>query len=336
MQSMKPPQRRGVVLVLFAVTLVVFLVAMAFSVDTACMQLTRMELRNAVDAATRAGVESLSRQQDEALALMRAKEVAALNNVAGQSFSLPAADVTFGRVDISSFGISSFSPGASPPNALRITSGRLDGNVGLFLGGILGGNAFKPTQTATAAQLDRDLVLVLDRSLSMQGGKFDDLKDAVSVYLDELDNTSQVEHVAITIYDAEATKILALTSDTSAARSVMASQVTGGGGTAIGLGLAMGVDSILNDANRRPLAAATIVLMTDGQHNAGIDPEYVADSSPDYIKLHTITFGSGADQTRMADLAAMRNGMHYHAANGDALIDVFREVASTLPVIMTD
>lgn len=326
-------------LVLVAVTLIIFLIAVVFSIDIAHMQLTRMELRSAVDAATRAAAESLSRQQDEEVALVRAKEVAALNEVAGQSFTLPDADVTFGRVNITLTGTSDFTAGETPPNAVQITSGRTngrpDGNVGLFLGGILGTDSFEPVQTATAAQLDRDLALVLDRSGSMEGDKFTALNEAVNVFLDELDGTQQVEQVSITTYSGDATTIVELTPNTNAARTAMAMEVTGGG-TAIGLGLEYGLDSLQNDPNRRPYAEPTIVLMTDGIHNEGIDPEDVAMTIPLNYQLHTITFGSGADQARMAALAQMRHGKHFHAPNNAALISIFREIAASLPVVMTE
>ena len=64
-------------------------------------------------------------------------------------------------------------------------------------------------------------------------------------------------------------------------------------------------------------------------------PEDVVLNIPTNFKVHTITFGSGADQTRMADLAAMRNGQHFHAPDNATLIDIFRDIAATLPVVMT-
>ena len=65
-------RRTGAMLVLVAVTLIILLVTMAFTIDVAYMQLTRTELRTAIDAAARAGAESLSREQSTSKALAAA------------------------------------------------------------------------------------------------------------------------------------------------------------------------------------------------------------------------------------------------------------------------
>ena len=58
-------------LVLLAAMLVMFFVAVAFSVDIAYMHLVRGELRAATDAATKAASEALSRTQDTNQAILR-------------------------------------------------------------------------------------------------------------------------------------------------------------------------------------------------------------------------------------------------------------------------
>ena len=52
--------RRGAMLVLVAITLVIFIVALVFSIDVAYMQLVRSQLRAAADAAAKAGAQMLS------------------------------------------------------------------------------------------------------------------------------------------------------------------------------------------------------------------------------------------------------------------------------------
>lgn len=338
-RNARKTKRRGAMIVLVAVTLIIFLIAVVFSVEVAYMQLARTELRSSVDAATRAGAEALSRDMSTTAAIARAQEVALLNPVNGVGLTLPEDDILFGRVSVSQSGISAFVPGGTPPNAIQITTGRTadrpDGTVPLLLGSMLGVSSFAPVQTATAAQLDRDLTLVLDRSGSMSSsGKFDALKAAVDVFLDEIDLTPQTEHVSIVVYDNSSQKIQELTPSTASCRTAMEPIVTGGG-TAIGLGLEEGINSLLNDTNRRPFAEPTIVLMTDGRHNTAIDPEDVILTAPADFKVHTVTFGSGADQVRMEELAETRSGKHFHAPDNAALIAIFREIGATLPVVMT-
>ena len=63
-----PNLRRAAMLVLIAVTLPLFLIMAAFTVDVAWMQLVRTELRTATDAAARAGAKELGLSQNETTA----------------------------------------------------------------------------------------------------------------------------------------------------------------------------------------------------------------------------------------------------------------------------
>lgn len=76
MQIQKPKRlvrqrRRGAMLVLLSVMLLLFFVAVAFSVDIAYMHLVRGELRTATDAAAKATAQTLARAQDVGQAIAR-------------------------------------------------------------------------------------------------------------------------------------------------------------------------------------------------------------------------------------------------------------------------
>ena len=51
------------------------------------------------------------------------------------------------------------------------------------------------------------------------------------------------------------------------------------------------------------------------------------------IVIHTITFSSDADIKRMEDVAAATGGRHFHAPTFEDLKKIFKEIASTLPVL---
>jgi Mg-chelatase subunit ChlD len=116
----------------------------------------------------------------------------------------------------------------------------------------------------------------------------------------------------------------------------MAAFVTNGigGSTAIGEGLREGVRAL---DTARPFAVKTIVLMTDGRHNLGVAPEAIV---PDAIAadatVHTVTFSPNADIARMQAIAARANGRSFHADTAADLTAAFREIARTLPVLVTD
>ena len=94
----KPSDRRGAMLVLVAIVLILLIIGAVFSVDVAYMHMVRAELRTATDAAARAGSEALARTQDPALARAAAIDVASRNLVAGKGLSLKNEDITLGTI----------------------------------------------------------------------------------------------------------------------------------------------------------------------------------------------------------------------------------------------
>ena len=163
--------RRGAMLVLVAITLIIFIVALVFSIDIAYMQLVRSQLRAAADAAAKAGAITLSTTQDDQAAIQKAIDIAAENTVAGEAMQLASSDVEVGKSTRQTNGSWDFVAGAMPYNAVRVnaerTTGSTAGPVRLLVGGMLGVHTFEPSHVATASQMDQDVVLVLDRSGSM-------------------------------------------------------------------------------------------------------------------------------------------------------------------------
>ncbi len=158
------------VIPLLAISIIMFLAMVAFSVDVSYMQLVRGELRAATDAAAKAGAESLRMNQNGNSAKVAAVNMAKKNSVAGKSLDLNTNDIDLGQAIQQADGSWKFVNGATPYRAIRVTS-RLDGRqnptASLFFGPVLGVQAFKPTFTAVAAHLDLDIYLCIDRSHSM-------------------------------------------------------------------------------------------------------------------------------------------------------------------------
>ena len=108
------------------------------------------------------------------------------------------------------------------------------------------------------------------------------------------------------------------------------------GRTAISAGLDNGV-RVMTSSAVRPFAVKTIVLMTDGLHNTGREPILSArEAAAANITVHTVTFSSDADLARMRAVAAATGGQHFHAPDAASLERIFREIASTLPVMLTE
>ena len=76
-----------------------------------------------------------------------------------------------------------------------------------------------------------------------------------------------------------------------------------------------------------------MVVFTDGAYTEDDPVPYAAAAGADGIIVHTITFGSGANQADMQAVAAAGYGQHYHAPDAAALSDVFLQIAGSLAVL---
>lgn len=222
-------------LVLVALLLPIVLLFLGFAVDLAYMQITRMELRAAADAAARAGATRLSQTDSDAQARSRAQLIARRNTVAGEPLVLEDSDVEIGQSVQDASGKWVFTAGATPSNAVRVVAprdaGSAGGSVRLFFGSMIGRTNFEPVQTATASFLNVDICLVLDRSTSMKldvvgqtGGMYTSdprfcreprassrwaaLDAAVRVFIDELRNSDADEQVALATYSSDTVSLL--------------------------------------------------------------------------------------------------------------------------------
>ena len=118
--------------------------------------------------------------------------------------------------------------------------------------------------------------------------------------------------------------------------------LTPGGGTAIGSGLLTAVPLIFPGPNdtasiARPFAAKTIVVLTDGQNNAGeFSPLEAGLKITDKanVTIHTVTLSAGAQS--LNDVAQAGQGQSYHDNDGSNLVAIFEEIANTLPTILTE
>lgn len=331
--------RRGAMLVLIAIMMIGFMVAVAFSVDIAQMHLSRTELRTATDAASKAAAATLADSIDIDAAISRGQKIAAENTVNGQPLLLDSSDFAFGRSSESPTGRFEFSVGSFPHNSVRVegrrTVGSPSGPIPLFFGNVLGVAFFEPRIHATATYIERDIVLVVDRSGSMQGTKFNDLVAAIGIFVETLNETPVDERVGLASYSEFATADVPLTEDLSKI-SAGVSSLSVGGFTSISRGMEAGT-TVMDGSRGAEFVERTMIVMTDGRHNRGPEPrENAKKLAADGVKIHTITFGSDADRPRMEEVALIGGGRHFHADNGSELREIYREIALTLSTMITE
>lgn len=332
-------RRRGAMLVLIAIMLIGFMATVAFSVDIAFMHLTRTELRTATDAASKAAALTLSQTFDRDQAIDRGQQIAAMNTVGGDPLLLEDGDFQFGRSEETPTGRFVFDASANPTNSVRVngrrTVGSASGPIPLFFGNIFGVKFFEPVTNAAATYIERDVVLVVDRSGSMEGQKFADLVSAIQIFNNTLAETPVDERVGLASYSERATEDVQLTENLTLISNTMASLPVGGY-TSISRGMQAG-KNIMDRSRDAEFVERTLIVMTDGRHNRGPEPRGVAQQlAADGVQIHTITFGADADKPRMQEVASIGGGRHFHALTGAELRAIYREIALTLSTLMTE
>lgn len=200
--------RKGALVVLVAVSLVLLVVAAAFTVDIAYMQCVRQELKIASDAASKAAVTALSQGGTQADAINQAIAYAAKNNVGGAPLKIDASNVSLGGVSYVSNARWTFTKNATPVTAASVTvnmqSGTAPGAVNLFLGKLLGTSTFSPSTTSTAAFVRNKVCLCIDRSRSMTfdlSGEDEDWPTSSSGYPSGVPNSVKAVKIGSKTYD---------------------------------------------------------------------------------------------------------------------------------------
>ncbi|MEQ1906767.1 MAG: VWA domain-containing protein [Pirellulaceae bacterium] len=163
------------------------------------------------------------------------------------------------------------------------------------------------------------------------------LEVGVNAFFDILDSTDQEELVSLVTFSSSSTLNYSLATNYAPIRTFVAGHYPLGA-TAIGAGIQTGIPSIMTAANARNFAAKTIVVLTDGENNSNPDPVTVVQNMSDTynITVHAVTFTTGADQTRMQQVAAAGGGKHFHSNDTSGLVQIFEEIANNLPTILTE
>lgn len=369
----RQPNRTGGALVLILLLTILILTLGAFAINLAQMQLVRTEMQVASDASARAANRIFASTRDLGQAQAMGQQVANNNQVNGRNLVLRPSDYELGTSVRNNLNQRyQYTPGGANPNSIvlrtEMSSASPSGAVNLFMPGFLGPATTDIRMEARSTQVELDIALVIDRSGSMAfradqvaalplgwvGGaplpvgfnfgqpapdpsRWRDTVAGIQVFLDELNQTAQLEHVALVTYSTGASVELNPTTNYNSVmgRLGVYSNSFQSGHTNIGGGLRGASDALVN-ANSRPWAVKVIVLMTDGLENTGPDSINEARRlARDGIMIFTVTFAQEANQSRMQTVASVGGGKHYHATNAVSLSAVFRDIARQMPTLVT-
>lgn len=190
-----------------------------------------------------------------------------------------------------------------------------------------------------------DIALVLDVSLSMRTDDFQPnrLEAAKEVLKDFVDGR-QGDRLSLTIFGSEAVTLVPLTLDYGVVRSFIEKvrfNIVDGNTTAIGMGLASAL-SKLRDSKAK---SKVIILLTDGENNAGkIDPLKAAEAAKAIgVRVYTIGVGSDTpqmgpfgigmrtqdpqiDEQTLKKAASLTGGLYFRATDNSKLAEIYRQI----------
>ncbi|MFO7723221.1 MAG: VWA domain-containing protein [Bacteroidales bacterium] len=195
-----------------------------------------------------------------------------------------------------------------------------------------------------------DIILAMDISVSMLARDFSpDRLEASKAVAARFIHERGPDRIGIVIFSGQSFTLCPLTADKAALVTLLQQAQAGfieDGSTAIGDGIATAINR-LRDSDAR---SKVIILLTDGENNAGnIDPIEAAEIAALFgIRLYTIGVGSRGtaigpvriiegniifgpvtvdiDEGTLKKAAEIAGGMYFRAIDENALLDIYREI----------
>lgn len=185
-----------------------------------------------------------------------------------------------------------------------------------------------------------DLVIVLDRSGSMEGQK---LRDASQAVVGLIERLGPEDRLALVTYSNGVNTLAPLTPVTAANRQRLASlarSVVSGGGTNLGGGLRQGIDLMLGMHGE--MRQRKVILISDGLANQGItDPialgRMASLAVENRFSVSTVGVGLDFNETLMTAIADHGAGSYHFLENPRAFAGVFEnELMASRRVAVSD
>lgn len=175
----------------------------------------------------------------------------------------------------------------------------------------------------TAPQLPTDLIVVLDRSGSMNGQKIRDARTAIHHLISRL---GPDDRFALVPFSSDADVAIPLAPATPAARSAWSRVVEGihaGGGTYMSTGLALGFGTL--EAARTAGRSPRVIVISDGlaaEPHDVLRSQAARAAAAEYT-LSAVGVGADFDENLMAALADAGTGNYYYLEDARELASVF-------------
>ncbi len=194
------------------------------------------------------------------------------------------------------------------------------------------------------SQTGYDLMLAVDLSGSMETPDFfapnrQQIRriDAVKLVLEPFINNRIGDRIGLILFADQAYLQAPLTLDNAAVNSLLQKSLIGMAGRETAVGDAIGL--AVKKLRERPEGSRILILLTDGDNNAGtLEPLKAAQLAKQYgIRIYTIGVGSkgGMFQRRLNEkplkqIAKMTNGSYFPATDFSALANVYEHIDKNL------
>ena len=312
--------------IFFAISASVFFGFAALAVDIGFISAAKNQMQIAVDAAALASASGLTASQSESR--QRALDNSTRNTILGQALNLSSAEITFPRT-----------------RAVRIAATR---QVNLFFARLFGLNSVSVSASAEAELGNRDIILILDRSGSMDDDTVDpdvpqpltDTQAAAKYFVNKIENSNfTLDRMGLVTYSTWATRDEDLDRDFQDIRDAI-DDTDADGWTNIGMAIDLANTHLLNEARWRTFKIE--ILLSDGMANRPYNSYYgrwyalykAQQAADDDIKIFTISLGDDTDWNLMEEIASKTGGKHFYAPTAQELDDIFDEVAEWIPCVL--
>jgi Ca-activated chloride channel family protein len=197
----------------------------------------------------------------------------------------------------------------------------------------------------------RDLMLALDLSESMRtpdfevGGRAIDRFSVVRAVAHDFTLKRSGDRVGLVLFGTRAFLQAPLTPDLATVAKLLDESEVGLAGEATAIGDALGL--AVKHLHERPEGKRVLVLLSDGESNAGVlEPKRAAELARDAgVRVYTIGVGTGhavarrggaratpgADEATLREIAATTGGRYFRADDTESLVGVYRDIDALEP-----
>ena len=164
----------------------------------------------------------------------------------------------------------------------------------------------KPTAMMAQVRMPLNFAIVLDHSGSMRGAKLKNVKEAVKMVIDRLD---QSDYISVVIFDDTAQVLIpSMPANDPIGMKAAIDRIPDAGGTTMSLGMIQGLGEL-----RRwniPNAINRMILLTDGVTYGDTDRcrQLARDAGAANIAINTLGIGSDWDESLLDDIGQLSGG----------------------------